>query len=53
MHGRYFATRHAAKDEVINWLGFYNGRRLHLTLGYASPMTVEKNWLATHQGEAT
>jgi putative transposase len=31
MHGRHFATRRVATDEVIDWLGFYNARRLHLT----------------------
>jgi putative transposase len=52
MHGRHFATRRAAMDEVIDWLGFYNARRLHSTLDYVSPMTFEKNWLAAQQGEA-
>jgi len=33
-------------DEVIDWLAFYNHRRLHLTLGYVSPMKFEENWLA-------
>ncbi|MBU9671784.1 IS3 family transposase, partial [Burkholderia pseudomultivorans] len=28
LHGRHFATRRAAMDEVIDWLGFYNARRL-------------------------
>jgi putative transposase len=52
MHGRHFATRRAAMDEVIDWLGFYNARRLHSTLDYVSPMTFEKNWLAAQQGQA-
>jgi transposase InsO family protein len=52
MHGRHFATRRAAMDEVIDWLGFYNARRLHSTLDYVSPMTFEKNWCAAQQGEA-
>jgi transposase InsO family protein len=52
MHGRHFATRRAAMDEVIDWLGFYNARRLHSTLDYVSPMTFEKNWFAVQQGEA-
>jgi transposase InsO family protein len=41
-----FASRRQAKDEVIDWLGFYNHRRLHSTLGYLSPMAFEKKWLA-------
>ncbi|MBT2789366.1 IS3 family transposase, partial [Paraburkholderia strydomiana] len=42
----------AAMDEVIDWLGFYNARRLHSTLDYVSPMTFEKKWLAAQQGQA-
>ena len=38
LHGMHFATRRQAKDEVIDWLQFYNHRRLHSTLGYLSPM---------------
>jgi len=33
------------KDEVIDWLRFYNSRRLHSTLDYLSPMAFEKKWL--------
>jgi transposase InsO family protein len=29
-------------DEVIDWLAFYNHRRLHSTLGYVSPIQFEK-----------
>ena len=36
-----FETRRQAKDEVIDWLRFYNHRRLHSTLGYLSPMNFE------------
>ena len=36
----------AAKDEVIDWLLWYNSRRLHSTLGYISPMQYEQRWLA-------
>ena len=32
--------------EVIDWLTFYNHRRLHSTLGYISPMKFEENWRA-------
>ena len=52
MHGQCFATRRAATDEVIDWRGFYNARRLHSTLNYVSPMTFEKNWADNKQGEA-
>ncbi|WP_261540506.1 IS3 family transposase [Burkholderia multivorans] len=52
LHGRHFATRRAAMDEVIDWLGFYNARRLYSTLNYVSPMTFEKNWAAAQQGQA-
>ena len=39
-----FVTRQA-KDEVIDWLRFYNHGRLHSTLGYLTPMAFEKKWL--------
>jgi len=52
LHGRQFATRRAAMDEVVDWLSFYNARRLHSTLNYVSPMTFEKNWAAAQQGKA-
>lgn len=39
-------TRRQAKDEVIDWLVWYNSRRLHSTLGYMSPMQYEQHWLA-------
>ena len=36
-------------DVIIDWLTFYNQRRLHSTLGYISPMRYEENW---HAGQA-
>ena len=44
--GRRFATRRQAMDEVIDWMTFYNHRRIHSTLGYFSPMQFEKSWHA-------
>ena len=46
LHGMRFETRRRAKDEVMDWLLWYNGRRLHSTLGYLSPMQYEQRWLA-------
>jgi len=36
-------------DEVIDWLNFYNHKRLRSTLGYVSPMTFEHRWAAAQQ----
>ena len=33
-------------DEVIDWMTFYNHRKIHWPLGYVSPMRFEKSWLA-------
>lgn len=49
LYGKRFATRREAMDEVIDWLTFYNHRRLHSTLGHVSPMTFEKRWNAAQQ----
>jgi transposase InsO family protein len=46
LDGQRFATRRQAMDEVIDWLTFYNHRRLHSTLGYVSQMQFEKRWHA-------
>jgi len=47
-----FETRRQAMDEVIDWLTYYNHRRLHSTLGYISPMQFEKNWFAAQLKKA-
>ena len=49
LYGRKFATRREAMDEVMDWLTFYNHKRLHSTLGYVSPMTFEQRWFAAQQ----
>jgi putative transposase len=40
-----FATRKAARLEVLDYISFYNALRLHSTLGYVSPMEYEKERL--------
>ena len=52
LYGQRFETRRQAMDEVIDWLTFYNHRRLHSTLGYVSPMQFEKRWDAEQQLKA-
>jgi phage gp16-like protein len=45
-------ARRAAMDELIDWAGLYNARRLHSALDYVSSMTFEKNWFTAQRGEA-
>jgi transposase InsO family protein len=52
LHGVHFETRRQAMDEVMDWLAFYNHRRLHSTLGYLSPMQYETKWLADQARKA-
>ena len=52
LHGRRFDTRRDAMDEIVDWLGFYNHRRIHSSLGYVSPMQFERTWLAAQQRQA-
>ena len=40
-----FASRKAAKLEVLDYISFYNALSLHSTLGYVSPMEYEKERL--------
>lgn len=49
--GRHRTTRRAAMDEVVDWLAFYNARRLRSTLNDVSPMRFEKGWAIAQQGQ--
>ena len=42
LHGKRFETLRQAKDEVLDWLRWYNQTRLHSTLNYVSPMQFEQ-----------
>ena len=44
LHGQHFETLRQAKDEVLDWLLWYNRTRLHSTLNYLSPMQFEQDW---------
>ena len=42
MYGTRIATRREATDEVMDWLNFYNDKRLHSPLGYVGPVTFKQ-----------
>jgi Integrase core domain len=52
-HGRRLETRQQAKDEVLDWLHWYNRKRLHSTLNYVSPMEYEREWKQRAAQEAS
>jgi putative transposase len=52
VHRHDFGDRRAAVDKIMAWIARYNHSRLHSTLGYLSPMTYEKKWLARHLAAA-
>ena len=53
LYGKRFAIQREAMDEVIDWLNFYNHRRLHSTLAHVSPMQFEEHWHAGQPKQAT
>ena len=52
LSGRQFATRREAMDTVLDWMAFYNHRRLHSSLGYLSPMQYEQRWYEAQRKKA-
>jgi putative transposase len=50
VHGVKFATHQQAINAVMDWLHFYNQKRLHSTLDYVSPMQFEAAW---HTAQST
>ncbi len=52
LYGMRFETHRQVMDEVIDWLNYYNHKRLHSTLGFISPMKFEHNWLVAQLGKS-
>ena len=52
VHGKKFATREEARRAVMDWIAFYNHRRLHSSLGYLSPMRYEQRWYEAQREKA-
>jgi transposase InsO family protein len=53
VHGHKFATREDARRAVMDWIAFYNHRRLHSSLGYLSPMQFERRWYEAQREKAS
>lgn len=47
LEGQKFRSHRQATATIMNWISFYNHRRLHSSLGYISPMEYEKRWHAS------
>ena len=52
VHGQKFATREQSRQAVMDWMAFYNHRRLHSSLGYLSPMQYEQRWYEAQRKKA-
>ena len=52
VHGHKFTTREEARQAVMDWMAFYNHRRLHSSLGYLSPMVYEQRWYEAQRKKA-
>jgi len=39
-------------DTALDWMAFYNYKRLHSTMGYVSPMQYEQRWHAAQRKKA-
>jgi len=52
LHGVRFATCRAVMDKVIDWISFYNHRRLHSALDNVNPMRFQGRWLADQEKQA-
>lgn len=39
-----FCSKAGAKLSIVDYIAFYNGQRMHSTLGYKSPMIFEQEF---------
>jgi transposase InsO family protein len=45
VHNVIFLTRDSARDAIAEWIEiFYNGKRRHSSLGYATPLEAERRY---------
>lgn len=45
VHNRLFLTRNSARNAIAEWIQvFYNGKRRHSSLGYATPLEAERRY---------
>ena len=43
----HWPTRDDALRDVLDWIEFYNGTRLHSSIGYLSPIEFERRYCPT------
>lgn len=46
VHSEHFATRAQARQEILEYIGYYNTERRHSSLGYMPPTQFERRWRA-------
>jgi putative transposase len=52
VHGAKYQTIAAAKQDVLDWITWYNTERLHSSLGFVSPAAFEANLIKTKAANA-